>query len=362
MRRRPQSSAASRDEIDDSASAEAAATAAAAAELPLRPDVFLSYSRSEERFVRRLAAALEARGKDVWVDLSDIRKGADWHEKMLAGVESARVVVPVISPAFTRSEACAQEIEHAVAHNKRLVPIVERSVDRGLLRSELTAPNWIFFEDDERFEAGVDELVEAADADFDWLDEHARLLSRALEWDRAEERVKPSLLLRGRDLRAAEDWLAEQSGHRERATPAQVDYIVASRRSASRRQQITIGAVAVALAVAIALTIFALIQRSDAIHASNLAGSRELAVESTAASARIRSSRCCSPFGPRAERTHPRQPLRCASPSTRRACASGSATEAPSRVPSSAPTDRPSSRRARTGRCARGAPVTAAPS
>ena len=106
---------------------------------PLRPDIFVSYSRSDERFVRRLAAALEGRGKDIWVDLSDIRKGADWEAKMLSGVESARVIVPVISPAFTQSEPCAQEIEHAVAHHKRLLPIVRRSVDRGSLRAEVTA-------------------------------------------------------------------------------------------------------------------------------------------------------------------------------------------------------------------------------
>src|SRR5262249_17226090 len=148
---------------------------------------------------------------------------------------------------------------------------------------ELTTPNWIFFEDDRRFEPGVAELVDAAEADFDWLDQHARLLTRALEWKRADDRVKPSLLLRGRDLRAAEDWFAEPGHHQGQATPAQVDYIVASRRGATRRLQITIGAVALALAVSIGLAIFALVQRSQAIHQSDLAGSRELAVESTAA-------------------------------------------------------------------------------
>jgi TIR domain-containing protein len=36
------------------------------------PDVFVSYSRADEAFVRRLDAALRARGKDVWVDWEDI--------------------------------------------------------------------------------------------------------------------------------------------------------------------------------------------------------------------------------------------------------------------------------------------------
>ena len=36
-------------------------------------DLFLSYSRLDGEFVRRLASALQARGKDVWVDVDGIR-------------------------------------------------------------------------------------------------------------------------------------------------------------------------------------------------------------------------------------------------------------------------------------------------
>ena len=81
---------------------------------PERPDVFISYSRAEEEFVRRLAAALEARGKDVWVDWEDIRKSADWRAKIEAGIDSARTIVAVLSSSFAESEVCDEEIEHAV--------------------------------------------------------------------------------------------------------------------------------------------------------------------------------------------------------------------------------------------------------
>ena len=33
-----------------------------------RPDVFMSYAREDQAFVRRLCEALAARGKDVWVE------------------------------------------------------------------------------------------------------------------------------------------------------------------------------------------------------------------------------------------------------------------------------------------------------
>ena len=249
----------------------------APAEHPLRPDVFLSYSRVDHAFVQRLAAALEAAGKDVWVDLDDIRKGADWHAAMLAGIESARVVVPVLTPDFAASEPCAEEVDHAVAHNKRLLPILRRPVERRALRTELTTWNWISFDGDDRFDTALRELLDAVETDGDWLDEHARLLVRALEWKRADERTRPSLLLRGGDLRAAEDWLAAAGAHREQPTSEHTEYLVASRRAETRRQRFTLGGVAAALAVSVALSIFALIQRSHAIAQSRVATSRELA-------------------------------------------------------------------------------------
>ena len=42
---------------------------------PERPDVFDSYSRQDGDFTPQLAAALEERRKEVWVDRQDIPKG-----------------------------------------------------------------------------------------------------------------------------------------------------------------------------------------------------------------------------------------------------------------------------------------------
>src|SRR5689334_2399868 len=89
---------------------------------PLRPDVFISYSRRDEEFVRPLADALEARGRDVFIDRDDIRKGEEWWQRILAGIDAAKCMVVVLSPDLAASETCAKEIQHAVERNKRLVP------------------------------------------------------------------------------------------------------------------------------------------------------------------------------------------------------------------------------------------------
>ncbi len=51
---------------------------------PGLPDLFLSYAREDAAFVRQLEAGLRAQGKAAWVDVEDIRPGADWRQKIHA--------------------------------------------------------------------------------------------------------------------------------------------------------------------------------------------------------------------------------------------------------------------------------------
>jgi hypothetical protein len=47
--------------------------------------VFVSYSRMDEGFVRRLDAALRERGMNVWVDWDDIPATADCRARIFTG-------------------------------------------------------------------------------------------------------------------------------------------------------------------------------------------------------------------------------------------------------------------------------------
>ena len=241
--------------------------------------MFISYSRHDGEFVRPLVRALEARGKDVWVDLDDIPKSADWHAKVEQGIEASKAVVVVLSPSLAASQICGEEIRHAIEHNKRLIPILRTDVEPEQLYPKLNAPNWILARDQDDGDAAFEELIAALETDLEWLEVHARLVARSVEWDRQNR--DGSFLLRGGDLNTARQWLAGRAEHREQPTRLQVEYIGASRRSALvRRAMVGVAALGV-----IALAGFLLVQRERTSDEQQRAERQEKLAESRRLSA-----------------------------------------------------------------------------
>ncbi len=250
--------------------------------------MFISYSRRDEAFVERLRGALADRGKDVWLDREDIGPAVEWRRELELGIEASDVFAFVISPDSLRSEPCRREREYAVAKGKRIVPML-RSEPEGIeVPEDLASRNYIFVRTDGEFEPGVAALLAAIDDLPEWARDHTRLLERAEEWDHHQR--DPSFLLRGSDLSEAERWLAEQGAHKEpQPTPLQTEYLLVSRKAATRRQRLTIGAGALALVVSVVLGLLALLQRNEAqdqrdeaVRQAQLANSRELAAASIA--------------------------------------------------------------------------------
>ena len=240
-----------------------------------RYDAFLSYAREDSEFVvSRLSTALRERGKNVWVDV-DITGGARWQERVKRGIEACKAFIFVVSAASVTSAACRRELDDALALNKLVIPVVYRDDYKPPLPPALADAEWVFLRDADDPELGMARLVEALETDLEWRDRHTRLAGLAREWlDAGHDR---SYLLRGSDLRDAEAWLAEQAGHREASTREQSEFIVRSRQAAGRRMFTLIGGLAAGLAIAVSLSIFALIQRSQARHQASVAHSRQFA-------------------------------------------------------------------------------------
>ncbi|MCU0496750.1 MAG: TIR domain-containing protein [Anaerolineae bacterium] len=262
-------------------------------------DLFISYSRRNKEFVIKLHAELVKTGRSIWVDWEDIPKAAEWWEEIKSGIESADAFVFILSPDSARSKVCGEEVQHAVQHNKRLIPIVFQEVsdpqDRALIHPQIGDHNWIFFTDPANFDPAFSDLVRALDTDLEYVREHTRLLMRANEWH--GQNRDSSYLLRGLDLEAAELWLTTSTAKSPTATALQAEYVLASRRAASRYQRRLLSLTAGALLVMVVLAFLAAIslvsarseanlratQERIALRNADLADSRRLAVQALSA-------------------------------------------------------------------------------
>ncbi len=228
---------------------------------------FISYSREDTPFVRRLHERLEQAERDVWVDWEDIPLTADWWQEIQGGINRSDSFVFIISPDSVRSDVCRDEINYAVNNNKRIVPIMYRDLvaadDKAALHPSISSHNWIFFRDEDDFDQSFTQLVNALDTDLDHVRDHTRLLVRALEWEAAGQ--NRSVLLNGIEIRQAEIWLRTGMTLQPEPTDLHTQYIFASRTAETRRQRRILAGVTVALIVAVGLAIasFFLFQLSE---------------------------------------------------------------------------------------------------
>lgn len=226
-------------------------------------DVFISYAREDDAFVRKLHQALAAAQCETWVDWQGIPPTAEWLAEIYRAIDSSNAAIFVVSPPWVQSRVCRLELDHAAAQGKRLIPIVCADVPEGSVPAALARLNWVLMRPADNFDDALRRLLEAQHTDLDWVRAHTRLVVRAAEWD--ARRRDDSGMLRGADLADAERWLGEGARHTDPApTALQADYIVHSRQAATRRQRTTLGAVAAALVIAVGLAIWAVLERGTA--------------------------------------------------------------------------------------------------
>ncbi|MGP0031281.1 MAG: toll/interleukin-1 receptor domain-containing protein [Acidimicrobiales bacterium] len=242
-------------------------------------DVFVSYSRHDTDFVRRIAASMEERGKTVWLDTEGIADTEVFPQAIRRAIEGADALLFVITPASASSAFCEQEVAYARTLEKRIVPVLHRAVPDSGLPEEIRDRNWIPFTEGDDYSTSVERVVRALDTDLELRKEHTRWLVKALEWD-GEGRDR-SFLLRGSELKAAESWLARTTPDADPApTALQNGYILASRRAAARRQRALLATSMAVAVAALALGAFALASRNQAVAAGKTARAEDLAAES----------------------------------------------------------------------------------
>lgn len=214
-------------------------------------DIFISYSRRDNVFARRLVDALKQAGRDSWVDWEGIPYSVDWWREICAAIDAADSFVLIITPDALASPVCNQEIEYARSNNKRIVPVMHRTIDEREMAgkwfeqtweqaartnwTEVKKLNWLFFRDEDDFDKAFASLIETIAQDPEHAREHTRLLVRAREWD-ADQR-DASLLLRGNELREAEAWITSGASKQPQPTALHGEYLRASIEARSEEEE-----------------------------------------------------------------------------------------------------------------------------
>jgi WD40 repeat protein len=192
-------------------------------------DVFISYSRADSDFARKLNDELQLQGKRTWFDQESIASGNDFQQEIYRGIKACDNFLFILSPRSVNSHYCADEVEYAASLNKRFVTVLHRQVNSADLHPELARVQWIDFNQNERdFNANFNQLVRTLDTDREHVHSHTKWLQRAIEWN--EKDKSADLLLRGSEFAIAQNWLqeTEQKNKRPAATPLQREYILES--------------------------------------------------------------------------------------------------------------------------------------
>lgn len=113
-------------------------------------DVFISYSREQNTtsIAINLKRDLEKEGIKVWLDLTDISSGSDWHSAIGEGLRKCKALIPIITRRYLHSKYCKNELFMADSLQKDIFPIFledlmfDSSDDAGV-QYVISSINWI---------------------------------------------------------------------------------------------------------------------------------------------------------------------------------------------------------------------------
>ena len=94
----------------------------------MRPNLFLSYARTDAKLADRLAVDIEQQGCRVWLDRNEILTGDDFIHSLNNELARCDGFVALMTEAYVASEWCKAELQRAQGLNKPLL-IIQRAID-----------------------------------------------------------------------------------------------------------------------------------------------------------------------------------------------------------------------------------------
>lgn len=89
--------------------------------------VFISYSETDEKWVRLLRSRLQEEGFEVWNSATDIAPGDNWLLKSGRALQTSDAMIVLLSPDSAKSDWVRSEIEYALSSPQfrgRVIPLL----------------------------------------------------------------------------------------------------------------------------------------------------------------------------------------------------------------------------------------------
>ncbi|MDB9467075.1 TIR domain-containing protein, partial [Dolichospermum circinale CS-539/09] len=174
----------------------------------LLSQVFLAAADKDEVIKQKIRKTLMRESITVWTNKTDIKTGTAFEKAINQGIEGADNFVYLISLDSLQSEYCQQELNQALANNKRIIPLLITETDFKLIPLELKKLQFIDFtqsENETEYRFSKDKLLQELQKESSYYEKHKILLVKARKWQKQNQ--NPSLLLRGYNLQHFAAWL-----------------------------------------------------------------------------------------------------------------------------------------------------------
>jgi hypothetical protein len=119
--------------------------------------VFISYSRKDRSFVKKLNDILHTFGLQTWTDLENILPGQQWAKVIKDALEDATALIYVASKHSRNSSWIEKEIEIFIKQKSRIIPIIIDEEGIENLPSHLKEIQWIDFRN--QFQSALHSLI-----------------------------------------------------------------------------------------------------------------------------------------------------------------------------------------------------------
>lgn len=203
----------------------------------LSTEVFISYSRADGDYARKLNDELQENGKTTWFDQESIASGADFQQEIYNGIEACENFVFIISPDSVKSPYCEGEVKFATKLGKRIITILYRATETFEIPMELSTIQWInFIPNQITFHDSFAELIRTLDTDREHVKAHNHWYQEALQWNKQDK--NSDFLLVGTEYFLAHSWYEEAILKKKTPTPnaLQANYLEVSKQAIEARE------------------------------------------------------------------------------------------------------------------------------